>query len=68
MTLLRRAERLRTAAREAIAHEIVHLAGPLPDLANQLALRGSLYRTLDEAYGVEIISRQHVIETALAAR
>jgi len=65
-TPIHRVERLRTAADEPIAHEIAHLAGPLPDLANQLALRGSLYRTLDEAFGVELASVEDIVETALA--
>lgn len=61
-----RVERLRTAAEEPIAHEIAHLAGPLPDLENQLAQRGSLYRTLDEAFGIALTSVEDVIETSLA--
>jgi GntR family transcriptional regulator len=61
-----RVERLRTAAEEPIAHEIAHLAGPLPDLENQLAQRGSLYRTLDEAFGIALASVEDVIETSLA--
>jgi len=65
-TLIHRVERLRTAADEPIAHEIAHLAGPLPDLADELALRGSLYRTLGEAFGVEIASVEDIIETAMA--
>lgn len=65
-TPIHRVERLRTAADELIAHEIAHLAGPLPDLANQLALRGSLYRTLHEAFGIELASVEDVVETALA--
>jgi GntR family transcriptional regulator len=59
-------ERLRTAAGEPIAHEIAHLAGPLPGLADQLALRGSLYRTLDEAFGITLASVEDIVETALA--
>jgi GntR family transcriptional regulator len=65
-TPIHRVERLRTGADEQIAHEIAHLAGPLPDLADQLALRGSLYRTLHEAFGIELASVQDVIQTALA--
>ena len=65
-TPIHRVERLRTGADEQIAHEIAHLAGPLPDLAGQLALRGSLYRTLHEAFGIELASVQDVIQTALA--
>ncbi|MET0863985.1 MAG: GntR family transcriptional regulator [Nakamurella sp.] len=65
-TLIHRVERLRTAAAETIAHEIAHLAGPLPDLAQELALRGSLYRTLDEAFGIALTAVEDVVETALA--
>ncbi len=65
-TPIHRVERLRTAANEPIAHEIAHLAGPLPDLAAQLAIRGSLYQTLDEAYGIELAAVEDVVETALA--
>ena len=65
-TPIHRVERLRTAAHEPIAHEIAHLPGPLPDLANQLALRGSLYRTLDEVFGIHLASVEDVVETALA--
>ena len=65
-TPIHRVERLRTAADETIAHEIAHLAGPLPDLANQLARRGSLYLTLDEAFGIQLASVEDVVETALA--
>lgn len=65
-TPIHRVERLRTAAGEPLAHEIAHLAGPLPDLAGQLALRGSLYRTLHEAFGIELASVEDVVETALA--
>lgn len=65
-TPIYRVERLRTAANEPIAHEIAHLVGPLPDLANQLAIRGSLYRTLHEAFGIELASVEDVVETALA--
>lgn len=65
-TPIHRVERLRTAADEPIAHEIAYLPGPFPDLAEQLARRGSLYRTLDEAYGIAITAVEDVIETALA--
>ena len=65
-TPIHRVERLRTGADEQIAHETAHLAGPLPDLAGQLALRGSLYRTLHEAFGIELASVEDVIQTALA--
>jgi len=65
-TPIYRVERLRTAANEPIAHEIAHLAGPLPDLAAQLAIRGSLYQTLHEVYGIELAGVEDVVETALA--
>lgn len=65
-TLIHRVERLRTSAGEPIAHEIAHLPGPLPDLANQLAIRGSLYQTLNEVFGIALASVEDVVETALA--
>ena len=65
-TTFHRVERLRTAGDEPIAHEIAHLPGPLPDLAGELELRGSLYRTLGEAYGIQIAAVEDVVETALA--
>jgi GntR family transcriptional regulator len=65
-TVIHRVERLRTAADEPIAHEIAHLVGPLPDLAAELARRGSLYQTLDEAFGIALASVEDVVETALA--
>lgn len=61
-----RVERLRTAADEPIAHEVAHLPGPLPALAAELAVRGSLYATLREAYGVELDVVEDTVETALA--
>lgn len=61
-----RVERIRTTADQPIAHEIAHLTGPLPDLPRELQARGSLYRTLQEAYDVEICAVEDVIETALA--
>lgn len=65
-TPVHRVERVRTAADEPIAHEIAHLPGPLPDLADELAVRGSLYRTLREAYGVELAAVEDMVETTLA--
>ncbi len=65
-TTIHRVERLRTAGDETIAHEIAHLAGPLPDLAEQLALHESLYMTLDEAFGIRLASVEDIVETALA--
>ncbi len=63
---IHRVERLRTAADETIAHEIAHLAGDLPGLADELAARGSLYVTLDEAFGIRLASVEDIVETALA--
>jgi GntR family transcriptional regulator len=61
-----RVERLRTAADEPIAHEVAHLPGRLPGLADQLAGGGSLYRALREVYGVELDTVEDTVETALA--
>ncbi len=61
-----RVERLRTAADEPIAHEVALLPGPLPDLAQQLAAHSSLYRTLHEAYGIDLATAEDTVETALA--
>ncbi|WP_111765676.1 GntR family transcriptional regulator [Nakamurella deserti] len=61
-----RVERIRTVADEPIAHEVAHLPGPLPDLAAELALRGSLYRTLREAYGIDLAAVEDLVETTLA--
>lgn len=65
-TPVQRVERLRTAAEEPIAHEVAHLPGPHPGLAEELEARGSLYRTLREAYGVELDVVEDTVETALA--
>jgi GntR family transcriptional regulator len=65
-TPIHRVERLRTAGGETIAHEIAHLPGPLPGLADQLVLFGSLYLTLDEAFGIRLASVEDIVETALA--
>jgi GntR family transcriptional regulator len=65
-TLVHRVERLRTAAGETIAHEIAHLPGPLPGLAEQLAAHGSLYLTMDRAFGIKLAAVEDIVETALA--
>lgn len=62
-----RVERLRIVGAEPIAHEVAHLAGSYPRLAAELAKRGSLYRTLAQAYGVDLADAEDVIETALAS-
>jgi len=61
-----RVERLRRAAGEPIAYEIAYVPGPLPRLRAELDRRGSLYQTLREAYGIELIAVEDVVETALA--
>lgn len=61
-----RVERLRTAADEPIAHEVAHLPGPRPGLADELAARGSLYTTLREVYGVVLDVVEDTVETSLA--
>ncbi len=65
-TTIHRVERLRTAADEPIAHEVARLPGPLPALADELASRGSLYRTLRERFGIEIATVEDTVETTLA--
>ena len=65
-TPIHRVERLRTVGDEPIAHEIAHLPEPLPDLAVQLELKGSLYRTLREVFGIELEAVEDIVETALA--
>jgi GntR family transcriptional regulator len=65
-TAIHRVERIRSASGEPIAHEIAHLAGELPNLAGELEARGSLYRTLREAFGIELAAVEDVVETALA--
>ncbi|MEP6979778.1 MAG: GntR family transcriptional regulator [Nakamurella sp.] len=65
-SVVHRVERLRTAADEPIAYEIAYLPGLLVDLAEELAARGSLYRTMREAFGIEIAAVEDVVETTLA--
>ncbi|MFV0459129.1 MAG: GntR family transcriptional regulator [Actinomycetales bacterium] len=64
--VIHRIERLRTAATEPIAYEIAHVPGPLPELAEHLERIGSLYRTLHEVYGVELVTVEDTVETVLA--
>jgi len=65
-TLVHRVERLRTASDEPIAHEVAMLPGPLPQLAERLAVHGSLYRTLQEDFGASVVTAEDTVETALA--
>jgi len=61
-TPIHRVERLRTVGDEPIAHEIAHLPEPRPDLAVQLELNGSLYRTLREVFGIELEAVEDIVE------
>lgn len=63
---VQRVERIRTVGGEPIAHEITYLPRTLPGLAEQLAERGSLYRTLREEYGTVVTTVEDIVETALA--
>jgi GntR family transcriptional regulator len=65
-TPVHRVERVRTQAGEPIAYETAHVAGPLPGLAEELAERGSLYRTLAEVYGFDLDAVEDIVETTLA--
>ena len=65
-TQVHRVERIRGVSGEPLAHEIAHLAGPLPRLRQELARRGSLYQTLREAYGVRLAHVEDLVETVLA--
>lgn len=65
-TPVHRVERLRTQAGEPIALEVAHVPGPLPGLREELEARGSLYRSLGEAYGREVEAVEDVVETVLA--
>ena len=66
-TRVQRVERLRVVGDEPLAHEVAHLAGSYPRLRAELARRGSLYRMLTEAYGIELTDAEDAIETALAS-
>ncbi|EYT55954.1 GntR family transcriptional regulator [Leucobacter sp. UCD-THU] len=61
-----RIDRLRRRDGVALARETAHLPGAYPGIAAELARRGSLYRTLREAYGVELDSADDEIGTELA--
>lgn len=62
-----RLERVRRIGDEPLAHETAYVPGELPGLSEELAIRGSLYRTLREAYGVTIAGAEDEVETALAS-
>lgn len=61
-----RVERVRGVGDEPLAHEIAHLAGPLPRLRQELVRRGSLYQTLREAYGIRLGRVEDEVRTVLA--
>ena len=63
---VQRVERLRTRGDEVIAHEVAHLPGVFPGLAEHLAATGSLYRTLAEVYGRVVDAVEDCVETTLA--
>jgi GntR family transcriptional regulator len=65
-TRVHRVERLRGVSGEPLAHEIAHLAGPLPRLRQELERRGSLYQTLRDGYGVRLARVEDLVETVLA--
>lgn len=65
-TPVHRVERIRTAADEPIAHEIAHLPGPHPGLAEELERLGSLYMALREVYGITLDVVEDTVETVLA--
>ena len=65
-TLIHRVERLRTASDEPIAYEVALVPGPLPGLAERLAVHGSLYRTLREDFGADVVTAEATVETVLA--
>lgn len=62
-----RLERVRRIGDEPLAHEIAYLPGPLPRLERELHERGSLYRTLHEAYGRVVAGAEDEVETGLAS-
>lgn len=61
-----RVDRVRRHAGAPLAREIARLPGRYPDLHERLAELGSLYRTLEEAYGIVIASVDDEIATELA--
>jgi len=61
-----RVARVRSLDGSPLAHEVALLPGSLPALRRQLERRGSLYRTLEEAFGIVIAEAEDTVETALA--
>ncbi|HYN72884.1 MAG TPA: GntR family transcriptional regulator [Nakamurella sp.] len=62
-----RVERLRCESQETIAHEIADVVGALPRLRAELELRGSLYQTLREVYGITLVAVEDVVGTSVAS-
>lgn len=58
-----RFEVLRTVDGEPLAHETVHLPGDFTELAERLDAQDSLYRMLDQEYGMGIVEVEDVVET-----
>lgn len=59
-------ERVRLVDGVPLAVETAQLAGDLPGLAEQLALRGSMYETLREAYGRGVDEVRDAVQSRLA--
>jgi GntR family transcriptional regulator len=64
--LVHRVERVRLLDGDPLAHEVAFLPGRLPALRRELTRRGSLYLTLKDAYGIELVDVEDTVETALA--
>lgn len=62
-----RVERIRLSDGMPVAHETAHLAGRLPRLRAELAAHGSLYATLNQAYGITLTEVEDTVETVLAS-
>ncbi|MBL3685768.1 GntR family transcriptional regulator [Leucobacter zeae] len=61
-----RVDRVRRRGGAPLAHETAHLPGSYARIAEELAARGSLYRTLREAYGITLASVDDEVATELA--
>jgi GntR family transcriptional regulator, nutrient-sensing system regulator len=66
VSTVHRVDRVRLVDGAPLAYESARLAGEFPDLAAELARRGSLYATLREAYGVELQAVEDTVQTYLA--